>query len=119
MNVRVIWEFDADVSDIDPKMVDIIGLAKDLAKRELKYMIDNNLITEDDFEYVPESTIPKLDIKFDAAALAESIKKFSIGTSKKNYDPVEKAYKLLVGFRDGKTTDLDEVIGYLGEALDN
>lgn len=36
-----------------------------------------------------------------------------------SYDPVQKAYDLLVDFHhNNKTTDLDEVIGYLGEALD-
>lgn len=40
-------------------------------------------------------------------------------TSDKYYNPIQKAYDLMVGFCHGnKTTDLEEVIGYLGEALD-
>lgn len=39
--------------------------------------------------------------------------------SKRPYDPVAEAYKILVSARDGKANyDLDELIGYLGEALD-
>lgn len=35
-------------------------------------------------------------------------------------NPVQKAYDLMKGFvHEGKTTDLEEVIGYLGEALDD
>lgn len=38
---------------------------------------------------------------------------------RQSYDPVQKAYDLLVDFHhNNKTTDLDEIIGYLGEALD-
>lgn len=32
---------------------------------------------------------------------------------------VQKAYDLMVGFHNGKTTDIEEVIGYLGQALDD
>lgn len=36
----------------------------------------------------------------------------------KRYNPIQKAYDLMVGFcHENKTTDLEEVIGYLGEAL--
>lgn len=39
--------------------------------------------------------------------------------SDKQYNPIQKAYDLMVGFcHEGKTTNLEEVIGYLGEALD-
>lgn len=51
MKVRAIWEFDADVEDLDPKHVDIYPLAKDLAESELKYMINNHLLTTDEFEF--------------------------------------------------------------------
>lgn len=41
-------------------------------------------------------------------------------TSDKQYNPIQKAYDLMVGFcHEGKTTNLEEVIGYLGEALDD
>lgn len=40
-------------------------------------------------------------------------------TAAETYNPVQKAYDLVVGFaHHGKTTDFEEVIGYLGEALD-
>jgi hypothetical protein len=45
------WEFDADVEDLDPKQVDIYGLAKDLTKNELAYLIIHSELTVDDFEY--------------------------------------------------------------------
>lgn len=51
MKVLVIWEFDADVEDFDPKFIDKVGLAKDLTKRELAYKIELGTISEDDFEY--------------------------------------------------------------------
>ena len=51
MKVRAVWEFDADVSDIDPKQIDIPGLAKDLAENELRHMIKNNLVTIEEFEF--------------------------------------------------------------------
>ena len=39
--------------------------------------------------------------------------------SDESYNPIQKAYDLMVGFcHEGKTTDLEKVIGYLGEALD-
>lgn len=40
-------------------------------------------------------------------------------TYSKSYNPVEEAYKLMVSFLyEGKEIDFGEVIGYLGEALD-
>lgn len=40
--------------------------------------------------------------------------------SDKQYNLIQKAYDLMVGFcHEGKTTNLEEVIGYLGEALDD
>ncbi len=40
--------------------------------------------------------------------------------SEAKYNPVQKAYDILVGWRDGKVpVSIDEVIGYLGEALDD
>lgn len=51
MKVRVSWEFDVDVEDLDPKFVDIPGHAKDLAKIELASLLYKNELTADDFEY--------------------------------------------------------------------
>lgn len=51
MRVLVTWEFDADVEGLDTKFVDIPGLAKDLTKRELDYLLSNGGLTADDFEY--------------------------------------------------------------------
>lgn len=40
-------------------------------------------------------------------------------TPEKKYNPVQKAYNMLVNARDnGSTVDADDLIGYLGEALD-
>lgn len=51
MKVRVTWEFDVDTDDFDPKSVDIPGLAKDLTKKELTYLLERGLLDADDFEY--------------------------------------------------------------------
>lgn len=51
MKVRVLWEFDADVEDLDPAFVDIKNLAKDLAERELAYMMEHQDIQACDFVY--------------------------------------------------------------------
>lgn len=51
MNVKAIWEFDSDVEDLDPKQVDVQGLAKDLAQRELDYLIKHGEIQAEDFDY--------------------------------------------------------------------
>lgn len=54
MIVKAIWEFDADVTDLDPEFINIIGLAKDSAKRDLQYCLDKNMLCADDFEFVVE-----------------------------------------------------------------
>lgn len=54
MIVKAIWEFDADMDGFDPEFVNIKGLAKDSAKRELQYLIDHNELSADDFEYIVE-----------------------------------------------------------------
>lgn len=54
MIVKVIWEFDADVEDFDPEFVNIVGLAKDGAKRDLEDLLKRNMLCADDFEYVVE-----------------------------------------------------------------
>ena len=54
MIVKVVWEFDADVEDLDTKFVDIFGLAKDSAKRELQHMLENNELCAEDFTYEME-----------------------------------------------------------------
>ena len=54
MKVKAVWEFDVDISDLDPEFIDIPALAKDLTKREMQDLLLNNIITEDDFEYVVE-----------------------------------------------------------------
>jgi hypothetical protein len=51
MKVQAIWEFDADVEELDSKFVDKVGLAKDLTERELAYLLSHNSISADDFEY--------------------------------------------------------------------
>lgn len=51
MKVRAVWEFDADVDELDPKYVDIPGLAKELTEYELKHLLEHTLLTPDDFEF--------------------------------------------------------------------
>ena len=51
MIVRAVWEFEADVSDLDPKFIDIPGLAKDMAMRELGHLMDTGELSAADFTY--------------------------------------------------------------------
>ena len=51
MKIKATWEFDVDTDDFDPKFVDIPGLAKDLTKQELAYLLERGLLDADDFEY--------------------------------------------------------------------
>lgn len=51
MIVRATWEFEADVSDLDPKFIDIPGLAKDMAMRELGHLMDTGELSAADFTY--------------------------------------------------------------------
>lgn len=55
MKVRAIWEFNADVEDFDPEFINIVGLAKDSAKRELEYLLKHNELCAEDFEYVVDT----------------------------------------------------------------
>lgn len=54
MIVKAIWEFDADMEGFDPEFVNIKGLAKDSAKRDLQDLIDRNILSADDFKYIVE-----------------------------------------------------------------
>ena len=58
MIVRAVWEFDVDVNDLNPKFIDIPGLAKDLTMRELGYLMDTGEISAADFTYeIVEETV--------------------------------------------------------------
>lgn len=52
MKVKVIWEFDVNTEDMDAKFVDIKGLAKDLTRSEMKYLLEHMELTENDFDYI-------------------------------------------------------------------
>ena len=54
MIVKAIWEFDVDTEGLDEKFIDIKGLAKDLTQREMKYLLEHNKITDEDFVYTVE-----------------------------------------------------------------
>lgn len=54
INVEFNFNFEADVTKINPEDVDIEGLAKELAFNELKYSILNGIVTEEDFEIVKD-----------------------------------------------------------------
>lgn len=58
MIVRAIWEFDVDDSEMDEKCVDIKGLCKDLAKRELEYCLKHKQLNADDFQYESHPELP-------------------------------------------------------------
>lgn len=54
MIVKAIWEFDVDTEDFDSKFVDIKGLAKDLTKREMENLLQNQELSAEDFSYESE-----------------------------------------------------------------
>ncbi len=54
MKVKAVWEFEADVEDLDGEFVDKGGLAKDLTRLELAVLLDKHDISADDFKYVVE-----------------------------------------------------------------
>ena len=56
MIVKAIWEFDFDTEDLDPEFIDIPGLAKEMTRRELDYILERNELCGDDFEYVVEES---------------------------------------------------------------
>ena len=51
MVVKVFWAFDVDISDFDPEFVEIEGLAIDLTKKEVQYLLDNEKISAEDLAY--------------------------------------------------------------------
>ena len=55
MKVKAVWEFEVDTTDFNSKSVDIKELAKDLTKREMKYLLGNKYISSEDFDYEVES----------------------------------------------------------------
>lgn len=57
MLVKAVWEFEVNTEDFDNKSVDINGLAKDLTKREMKYLLEHEEISEEDFSYETESEV--------------------------------------------------------------
>lgn len=54
MKVKAIWEFEFDESGLDPKQIDIPGVAKDATRCELMYMLRKQELIADDFYYVVE-----------------------------------------------------------------
>ena len=52
MKIKATWEFDADVDGLDSKFIDIQALVKDLAMRELNYLLVHNELNADDFDYI-------------------------------------------------------------------
>lgn len=55
MKVKAVWEFEVDTEDFDGKHIDIRGLAKDLTRREMVYLLQNQEISAEDFTYEIES----------------------------------------------------------------
>lgn len=51
MYVRATWEFEVDISDFDPEYVDINGIARDIARNELRDLMLKKEIGADDFKY--------------------------------------------------------------------
>ena len=57
MKVKAVWEFEVDTEDFNSKSVDIKELAKDLTKREMKYLLGNKYISAEDFDYEVENEV--------------------------------------------------------------
>lgn len=87
-------------------------LFKDLGTpTEFTFTIDPNPANIEALKTLGESSDT-----FDVCAVVEEINRWR---EELKPNPVQKAYDILVAFRDKDTCyDLDEVIGYLGEALD-
>lgn len=51
MKVKATWEFEVDVSDLDPKFVDVPGFAIELTKREVDSLLEAGELSAEDFEY--------------------------------------------------------------------
>lgn len=56
IHVSFTFDIDIDVSDINPNYTDKIGLAKELARRELYDMFQQETITDDDMNIISSST---------------------------------------------------------------
>ena len=64
MKVRAVFEFDVDVSEFDPRDIDIVGLAVDSTKREIDYMAEHGLMNSGEFEYnvvIDDPSVPEAD----------------------------------------------------------
>ena len=51
ITVKVCFEFETDVSDVDTEFVDVEGFSKELAENELAYLIENNKLSTKDFSF--------------------------------------------------------------------
>ena len=51
MIIKAVWEFDVDIEDFDEEFVNVKEYAKELAQREMKYLLEHNEISEEDFNY--------------------------------------------------------------------
>lgn len=61
VSTRFVFDFDVDVSGLDPKNINTIGLARDIALRELKNNLKNNLITFEDIALLGTSKQSVID----------------------------------------------------------
>lgn len=79
--------------------------------------IDEWITSENPFSQLKKSILESM-----TKAFSDSPKPKKPDCEDKKYNPVQKAYDILVEARDGKgaidNIDIDELIGYLGEALD-
>ena len=55
LKVKAIWEFEVDTEDFSEEFVDVKGLAKDLTRREMENLLQNQEITTEDFSYELEN----------------------------------------------------------------
>ena len=55
LKVKAIWEFEVDTEDFSEEFVDVKGLAKDLTRREMENLLQNQEIAAEDFSYELEN----------------------------------------------------------------
>lgn len=65
MKVKAIWEFDVDIDGFDTRSVDIKGLAEDLTKREMEFLLQNRDLQADDFDYEVENEKENQTVSFE------------------------------------------------------
>lgn len=52
LTVKATIEYEIDITDLDPKFIDVNGFAVDCAMQCLREDLDNSILTHADFDYL-------------------------------------------------------------------